>query len=76
MVSVIGLYGRAGTPEVIVREIAADACVSMKEPDMDEALAPLGMEPVGEGPGPFAKMIAQEVNTITQVVERVGIKPK
>jgi tripartite-type tricarboxylate transporter receptor subunit TctC len=76
MVSVIGVYGRAGTPEVIVREIAADASASMKEPDMDEALAPLGMEPVGEGPEAFAKMIAQEVNTITQVVERVGIKPK
>ena len=34
------------------------------------------MEPVGEGPGPFAKMIAQEVNTITKVVESVGLKPK
>jgi hypothetical protein len=36
----------------------------------------VGMQPVGEGPESFAKMIAPEVNTITQVVERVGIKPK
>jgi hypothetical protein len=43
---------------------------------MKSALAPLGMEPVGEGPGPFAKMIAQEVNSITKVVESVGLKPK
>jgi tripartite-type tricarboxylate transporter receptor subunit TctC len=48
----------------------------MKEPDMSEALAPLGMEPVGEGPEPFAKMIAREVNTITKVVENAGIQPK
>lgn len=76
MVSVIGVYGRAGTPEPIVRKIAADASVIMKEPEMKSALAPLGMEPVGEGPGPFANMIAQEVNSITKVVESVGLKPK
>jgi tripartite-type tricarboxylate transporter receptor subunit TctC len=76
MVSVIGVYGRAGTPEPIVRRIAADAGVIMREPEMNSALAPLGMEPVGEGPEPFARMIAQEVGTITKVVESVGLKPK
>ena len=76
MVSVIGVYGRAGTPEPIVHKIAADASAIMKEPEMKTALAPLGMEPVGEGPGPFAKMIAQEVSTITKVVESVGLKPQ
>jgi tripartite-type tricarboxylate transporter receptor subunit TctC len=76
MVSVIGVYGRTGTPEPIVGKIAAEASAIMKEPEMKSALAPLGMEPVGEGPGPFAKMIAQEVNTITKVVESVGLKPQ
>jgi tripartite-type tricarboxylate transporter receptor subunit TctC len=76
MVSVIGVYGRTGTPEPIVLKIATDASASMKEPDMGEALAPLGMEPVGEGPESFAKMIAREVNTITKVVESAGIQPK
>jgi tripartite-type tricarboxylate transporter receptor subunit TctC len=76
MVSVIGVYGRTGTPEPIVRKIAAEARAIMKEPEMKLALAPLGMEPVGEGPGPFGKMIAQEVNTITKVVESVGLKPQ
>jgi tripartite-type tricarboxylate transporter receptor subunit TctC len=76
MVSVIGVYGRTGTPEPIVLKIATDARASMKEPDMGEALAPLGMEPVGEGPESFAKMIAREVNTITKVVESAGIQPK
>jgi tripartite-type tricarboxylate transporter receptor subunit TctC len=76
MVSVIGIYGRAGTPEPIVARIAADASVIMREPEMNSALAPLGMEPVGEGPQPFAKMIAQEVSTIVKVVESVGLKPQ
>jgi tripartite-type tricarboxylate transporter receptor subunit TctC len=38
MVSVIGVYGRAGTPEPIVRKIAADASAIMKEPEMKSAL--------------------------------------
>jgi tripartite-type tricarboxylate transporter receptor subunit TctC len=76
MVSVIGVYGRAGTPEPIVRKIAAEAGAIMNQPEMKSALAPLGMEPVGEGPGPFAKMIAQEINSITKVVESVGLRAK
>jgi len=76
MVSVIGIYGRAGTPEAAIRKIAAEAGAIMKEPDMNAALAPLGMEPVGEGPEAFAHMIAQEVNTIAAVAESAGLKPK
>ena len=76
MVSVIGVYGRAGTPEAIVRKIAAEAGAIMNQPEMKSALAPLGMEPVGEGPGPFAKMIAQEINSITKVVQGVGLRAK
>lgn len=76
LVSVIGVFGRAGTPEQIVGKIAALATAIMKDPGMNSALAPLGMEPLGEGPGPFAKMMAQEVDVITKVAESAGLKPK
>jgi tripartite-type tricarboxylate transporter receptor subunit TctC len=76
MVSDIGLYARTGTPGPIVERIAALCIEVMKAPDMAAALTPLGMEPVGEGPAPFAKMIAREINTITQVVESAGLKPR
>jgi tripartite-type tricarboxylate transporter receptor subunit TctC len=76
MVSVIGVYGRADTPESIVAKIATDASAVMKDPEMNSALAALGMEPVGEGPGPFAKMIAKEVDSIAKVAESAGRKPK
>jgi tripartite-type tricarboxylate transporter receptor subunit TctC len=76
MVSVIGVYGRADTPELLVRKIADEAIAVMKDPEMKPSLAALGMEPLGEGPQSFAKMIASEVATITKVVESVGIKPK
>jgi tripartite-type tricarboxylate transporter receptor subunit TctC len=76
MVSVIGLYGRADLPAPIVAKLAAEASATMKDAGMNPPLAALGMEPVGEGPGPFAKIIAQEVDTITRVVESAGLKPK
>jgi tripartite-type tricarboxylate transporter receptor subunit TctC len=43
---------------------------------MASQLTLLGMEPVGEGPEAFAKMIQHEVDTITQVVENAGLKPR
>lgn len=76
MVSVIGLYGRAGTPEPLVRKLAADTSTVMKNSELDSQLTALGMEPVGEGPEAFAKMIAHEVDTITKVVESAGLKPR
>ena len=76
LVSVIGLYARADTPEPIVRKIAEDAIAVMKQSDIKEPLAALGMEPVGEGGEKFAKIIAGEVDSIAKVVESAGIKPK
>ena len=76
LVSAIGVYARADTPEPIVRAIAADAIAVMKDPGIKPPLEALGMEPVGEGPEGFAKLIATEIDTITKVVEATGIKPK
>lgn len=76
MVSVIGLYARADTPELIVRKIADEAIAVMRQQEIKAPLAALGMEPVGEGWEKFSKTIASEVETITRVVESAGIKPK
>jgi tripartite-type tricarboxylate transporter receptor subunit TctC len=76
LVSVIGVYARADTPEPIVRKIADDAIAVMRQPDIKAPLAALGMEPVGEGGEKFAKVIASEIESITRVVESAGIKPK
>jgi tripartite-type tricarboxylate transporter receptor subunit TctC len=76
MVTNIGVYGRAGTPEDIVHKIAADCSAVVKESDMASQLALFGMEPVGEGPEEFAKINQHEVDTITKVVESAGLKPR
>jgi len=48
----------------------------VKQADIKPPLAGLGMEPVGESGEQFAKIIANEIATITKVVEATGIKPK
>jgi tripartite-type tricarboxylate transporter receptor subunit TctC len=57
MVSAIGVYRRSDLPDPIIRKFAAEAIAIMKEPEMKPALASLGMEPLGEGPEQFAKLI-------------------
>ena len=76
MVTNIGVYGRAGMADNIVRRIAADCSTVVRESDMASQLASLGMEPVGEGPEAFARMNQHEIDTITQVVESAGLKPR
>lgn len=76
LVSAIGLYGRHDTPADVLGKVAAEASATMKDPRIKPPLAALGMEPVGEGPQEFSRMIQQEVDTITKVVESAGIKPK
>jgi tripartite-type tricarboxylate transporter receptor subunit TctC len=76
MVTNIGVYGRAGIPDDIVGKIAAECSAVVKERDVAAQLALLGMEPVGDGPQAFATMIQREVDTITQVVEKAGLKPR
>jgi tripartite-type tricarboxylate transporter receptor subunit TctC len=76
MVTNIGVYGRAGMADNIVRKIAADCSTVVRESDMASQLASLGMEPVGEGPEAFARMNQHEIDTITQVVESAGLKPR
>jgi tripartite-type tricarboxylate transporter receptor subunit TctC len=76
MVTNIGVYGRAGIPDDIVGKIAGECSAVVKERDVAAQLALLGMEPVGDGPQAFATMIQREVDTITQVVEKAGLKPR
>jgi hypothetical protein len=70
MVSDIGIYARTGTLQPIIDKITALCIEVTKQPDRAAALTPLGMEPVGEGPARFAKMIAREINAITQVAKK------
>ena len=76
LITLIGAYGRAGTPAAVVQKIAAEAVAIVKQPDVVPQFAALGMEPAGEGPDAFGRAVAAEIERVTKVVQSAGIKPE
>jgi tripartite-type tricarboxylate transporter receptor subunit TctC len=76
LVTAIGMYGRNDIPEALVNRIASDAYAIMKNPDMVAPLAALGMEPWPGDSAAFRKMIQQEIDSATKIVERAGLRAK
>lgn len=75
LITLIGMYARTGTPPAIIQKIAAEAIDVVKQADVVPQFAALGMEPAGEGPEAFGKAIASEIERVTEVVRKAGIKP-
>ena len=74
LITLIGIYARTGTPPAVVQKIAAETVAIVKEPEVVPQFAALGMEPAGEGPEPFGRAVADEIERVTNVVESAGIK--
>jgi tripartite-type tricarboxylate transporter receptor subunit TctC len=74
LITLIGVYARAGTPPAVVEKIAVEAVAVVKQPDVVPQFAVLGMEPAGQGPDAFARAVADEIARVTKVVESAGIK--
>jgi len=70
-----GLVTRAGTPREIVEKIHRDAVEALSSEDVRSKLAGLGLEPLGNSPAEFERMIAAESRKWGDIVRRAGIKP-
>jgi tripartite-type tricarboxylate transporter receptor subunit TctC len=73
-VSWVGILVPAKTPNAIVERLHSDITAVLKEPDVRERFAALGIEPVGNTPGEFAAQIRVDLARWKDVVERGGIK--
>ena len=73
---IIGLLARSGTPEAIIRQVAAEAVALVKEPDIIRQFAVAGIEPVGAGPEDYARALKDEVARVADVVKIAGITPQ
>jgi tripartite-type tricarboxylate transporter receptor subunit TctC len=70
----VGIFARAGTPAAVIQKIAAEACAIVKEPDVINQLAAIGVEPRGGGPEEFDRALKDEIKRVGQVVKTVGIR--
>ena len=70
-----GIVVRAGTPAAVVKKLHADMAEALASPDVKEKLAGLGLEPLGNPPEDFQRMIAAESRKWSDIVRKADIKP-
>jgi tripartite-type tricarboxylate transporter receptor subunit TctC len=71
-----GIVVRAGTPPAIVKKLHADMAEALASPDVKEKLAGLGLDPLGNSPDDFQRMIAAESRKWSDIVRKADIKPQ
>jgi len=71
-----GILAPPGTPDAIVRKLAAEINRILKTPEVIERLASDGSIPQGSTPEEFAKFIAAEKKRWGAVVKTANIKPE
>ena len=71
-----GIVVRAGTPAAVVRKIHADMAEALAAADVKEKLSALGLDPSGNTPEDFQKMIAAESRKWSEIVRKADIKPQ
>lgn len=69
-----GLMGPAGLPQPIVDKIAKEMAAAVKNPAFAQRLDKFGVDPLGNTPEAFSKMIAADVATWTTALQAAGIK--
>ena len=69
-----GLMAPAQTPRPIVERVAMEVARAVKEPAFAERLTKFGVDPLGNSPEEFAKLIQQEIPVWIEAVEIAGVK--
>jgi tripartite-type tricarboxylate transporter receptor subunit TctC len=72
----VGLLAPARTPQAIVSALHAESVKALAREDVKGLLLRDGLEPVGDSPQEFAKVIRAEVAKWMKVVKAAGIKPQ
>ena len=73
-VSWVGIMAPAKTPRPVVDRLYRDIALVLKEPDVRERFATLGIESVGNTPEQFSEQIRNDLARWSKVVEQAKIK--
>jgi tripartite-type tricarboxylate transporter receptor subunit TctC len=71
-----GFLAPAKTPRGIVTKLHGEIIKAMKLPEVQERLATLGLEPVGNTPAQFGEQIRRDLAKWGKVVQAAGIQPE
>lgn len=70
-----GVLAPAGTPAAIVTRLNKEVNAILKEPDVKERLAALGVEPGGGSSADFAQLIQADTKRSGDAIRRLGLQP-
>jgi len=71
-----GVQAPAGTPNQIVRQLAAEIRRILEQPDMRASLAAQGAAPRPEDPATFAARIRADIAKWSQLIKAAGLRPE
>jgi tripartite-type tricarboxylate transporter receptor subunit TctC len=69
-----GVMAPAGTPQPIIDKMAAELARAAKDPKFAAKVTAFGVDPVGNSPAEFAKLIAREIPQWKEAVAIAGVK--
>jgi tripartite-type tricarboxylate transporter receptor subunit TctC len=71
-----GVFVPAGTPQDIITQLSNQIAAIVALPDVTQRIEALGFAPVGSSPDAFAKQLAAETVTWSEVIKAAGLKLK
>jgi tripartite-type tricarboxylate transporter receptor subunit TctC len=72
----LGLLAPRGTPNEVVQRVHAETVKALALADVRERLAQAALQPVGNTPDEFGRLIRSEIERWTRVAQELGIKPQ
>jgi tripartite-type tricarboxylate transporter receptor subunit TctC len=69
-----GIFAPTGTPKEIVQRLADETAKAMQRPEIREAIAGLGGEPVGNSPAAFTAIVNSDIAKWRKVVSDANVK--
>jgi tripartite-type tricarboxylate transporter receptor subunit TctC len=71
-----GLVAPAKTPNDIIMKLNGQLLQIVKQQDVKERFAALGLEPAGTSPQQYATFIKSEIDKVARIAKAIGLKPE
>ncbi|ADU35147.1 tripartite tricarboxylate transporter substrate-binding protein [Variovorax paradoxus] len=71
-----GLFAPKGTAPSLASRIHQDVAAVLRDPVVTKRFADMGAQPSGEGPGPFALRLRDEVESSARIARAASIQPE
>ncbi len=71
-----GLVAPAKTPNDVITKLNGQLLQIVKQPDVKERFAGLGLEPRGTSPQEYAAFIKSEIDKVARIAKAIGLQPE